>query len=78
VVGLGMDLTTNDVPVAHPTDPNAPDLPPQPILLVRPAGGRCMMAQAAVQRGGNAAALHASSGQGARQLAVANGNAGFC
>lgn len=39
VVGLGLDCTSAGVEVAHPTDPNAPDMPPQPVLLVR-AGWR--------------------------------------
>lgn len=36
VVGMGLDFTSTGVTVEHPTDPNAPDLPPQPVLLVRP------------------------------------------
>jgi hypothetical protein len=35
VVGLGVDCTAVEVPVLHPTDETAPDLPPQPLLLVR-------------------------------------------
>lgn len=35
VVGLGVDRTCTGIVVQHPTDPNAPDLPPQPVLLVR-------------------------------------------
>ena len=34
VVGIGVDLTSVGMEVSHPTDPNEPDLPPQPILLV--------------------------------------------
>ena len=43
IVGLGLDLTSAGVAVEHPTDPNAPDLPPQPLLLVRlaPGAGAC-------------------------------------
>ena len=35
VVGLGVDCTGVELPVLHPTDETAPDLPPQPLLLVR-------------------------------------------
>ena len=34
VVGLGLDCTSTSVPVQHPTDATAPDLAPQPVLLV--------------------------------------------
>lgn len=40
MVGLGIDLTSIGVKVEHPTDPNADDLPPQPLLLVRRFVGR--------------------------------------
>lgn len=39
VVGLGVDLTCTSVAVQHPTDPTAPDLPAQPVLLV---GSACV------------------------------------
>lgn len=35
VIGLGIDLTCTGVEVSHPTDVTAPDLPPQPVLMVR-------------------------------------------
>ena len=38
MVGLGLDLTATQLPVQHPSDPDAPDLPPQPLLLVRARG----------------------------------------
>ncbi len=37
MVGLGIDCTSTGVEVQHPTDVTAPDLPPQPVLLVRRA-----------------------------------------
>lgn len=39
VVGLGVDCTCTAVDVVHPTDPTAPDLPPQPVLLVATSDG---------------------------------------
>ena len=44
VVGLGVDCaSSSQVVVQHPTDPTAPDLPPQPLLLVATSDGvlRC-------------------------------------
>lgn len=44
-MGLGIDCTCTGVEVPHPTDATAPDLPPQPVLLVRRVlqwlGGGC-------------------------------------
>ena len=34
-MGMGIDCTCTGVEVPHPTDATAPDLPPQPVLLVR-------------------------------------------
>jgi hypothetical protein len=58
-VGLGVDCTAVEVAVLHPTDETAPDLPPQPLLLVRaptvPFLRTCMHGE--VTRGPRAACL---------------------
>lgn len=46
VVGMGVDCTCTGVAVQHPTDATAPDLPPQPVLLVREEGWACVCGQA--------------------------------
>ena len=39
MVGMGLDCTCTGVEVPHPTDATAPNLPPQPVLLV--SAGSC-------------------------------------
>ena len=43
VVGMGLDCSCTAVEVPHPTDATAPDLPPQPVLLVRCWGPVCAL-----------------------------------
>ena len=64
VVGLGVDRTSTEVPVVHPTDPNAPDLPPQPVLLVGAAAAAVAAAAAlsAATAAAAAAAAHPAGG----------------